>query len=59
MKGEYKQKALEHLNAIEKRTQTLSNMLEGKEPADQQRAITLSKEILRLVELNRNIVDIS
>lgn len=59
MKGEYKQKALEHLNAIEKRTQTLSNMLEGKEPADQQRAITISKEILRLVELNRNIVDIS
>jgi len=59
MKGEYKQKALEHLNAIEKRTQTLSNMLEGKEPADQQRAIKISKEILRLVELNRNIVDIS
>jgi hypothetical protein len=59
MKGEYKQKALEHLNAIEKRTQTLSNMLEGKEPADQKRAITISKEILRLVELNKNIVDIS
>lgn len=59
MKGEYKEKALEHLNAIEKRTNTIVNMLEGKEPADQQRAIKLAKEILRLSELNRNILDIS
>ena len=59
MKAEYREKALEQLNAIEKRAQTLSNMLEGKEPANQERAITLTKEILRLVELNRNIVDIS
>jgi len=59
MKPEYRERALEQLNGIEKRANTLVNMLEGKEPADQQRAITLSKEILRLVELNRNIVDIS
>lgn len=59
MKPEYREKALEQLNGIEKRANTLVNMLEGKEPANQQRAITLSKEILRLVELNRNIVDIS
>lgn len=59
MKPEYRERALEQLNGIEKRANTLVNMLEGKEPANQQRAITLSKEILRLVELNRNIVDIS
>jgi len=59
MKPEYREKALEQLNAIEKRANTLSNMLEGKEPADQQRAIKLAKEILRLSELNRNILDIS
>ena len=59
MKAEYKERALEQLNGIEKRANTLVNMLEGKEPANQQRAITITKEILRLVELNRNIVDIS
>lgn len=59
MKTEYKEKALNQLDGIEKRANTLINMLEGKEPADQKRAITLSKEILRLVELNKNIVDIS
>lgn len=59
MKAEYRERALEQLNGIEKRANTLVNMLEGKEPANQQRAITITKEILRLVELNRNIVDIS
>ena len=59
MKPEYRERALEQLNGIEKRANTLVNMLEGKEPADQKRAITLSKEILRLIELNRNIVEIS
>jgi len=59
MKPENRENALEQLNAIEKRANTLSNMLEGKEPADQQRAIKLAKEILRLSELNRNILDIS
>lgn len=59
MKPEYRERALEQLGGIEKRTNTLVNMLEGKEPANQQRAITLGKEILRLVELNRNILDIS
>ena len=59
MKAEYRERALDQLNGIEKRANTLVNMLEGKEPANQQRAITITKEILRLVELNRNIVDIS
>lgn len=59
MKTEYKEKVINQLDGIEKRANTLINMLEGKEPADQKRAITLSKEILRLVELNKNIVDIS
>ena len=59
MKPEYKEKALNQLDSIEKRANTLVNMLEGKEPADQKRAITLTKEIIRLVELNKNIVDIS
>lgn len=59
MKTEYKEKVINQLDGIEKRANTLVNMLEGKEPADQKRAITLSKEILRLVELNKNIVDIS
>jgi hypothetical protein len=59
MKAEYKERALSNLDSIEKRATTLSNMLEGKEPANQQRAITISKEILRLVELTKNIVDIS
>jgi hypothetical protein len=59
MKAEYKERALSNLDSIEKRATTLNNMLEGREPANQQRAITISKEILRLVELTKNIVDIS
>lgn len=59
MKAEYKERALEQLNGIEKRANTVLEMMEGKQPANQQNAIKLTKEILRLVELNKNIVDIS
>jgi hypothetical protein len=59
MKAEYKERALEQLGGIEKRANTVLEMMEGKQPANQQNAIKLTKEILRLVELNKNIVDIS
>jgi hypothetical protein len=59
MKAEYKERALEQLSGIEKRANTVLEMMEGKQPANQQNAIKLTKEILRLVELNKNIVDIS
>jgi hypothetical protein len=59
MKPEYKEKALDNLNGINNRIESVLKMLEGREPANQQRAIGLSKEIKRLIELTQNIVDIS
>lgn len=59
MKHEYKEKVLTHIESIEKRIIILNEMLEGKQPADQKRAIVLTKEINRLTELTRNIIDIS
>lgn len=59
MKFEYKEKALNHLEAIEKRAVVVEEMLEGKRPVSQDQAKKATQEILRLVELARNIVDIS
>jgi hypothetical protein len=59
MKPEYKEKALGNIEAIEKRIVVIREMMEGKQPANQQRAIILAKEIEKAVELTRNIVDIS
>jgi hypothetical protein len=59
MKPEYKEKALDNLNSIDSRIESILQMLEGKEPANQQRAISLSKEIKRLIERTQNIVEIS
>jgi hypothetical protein len=59
MKPEYKIRAQENLEAITKRATMISEMLEGKRPANPAEAIKLSKEIERLVELTTNIVDLS
>lgn len=58
MKPEYKIRAQENLEAIAKRASVISEMLEGKRPANPAEAIKLSKEIERLVELTTNIVDL-
>ena len=59
MKPEYKEKALDNLNSIRKRTTVIGEMLSGQRPANQEEAIKIVKEIERLVELSENIVDIS
>jgi protein subunit release factor A len=59
MKPEYKEKVVSHLDSIEKRVTVLNEMLEGKQPADQKRAIQITKELARLTELSKTIIDIS
>ena len=59
MKPEYKNRVQEHLEAISKRAKIISEMMEGKRPANPNEAIKLTKEIERLVELTTNIVDVS
>ena len=59
MKPEYKQRAQENLEAINKRAKVISEMLNGERPANQNEAIRLTKEIERLIELTTNIIDVS
>ena len=59
MKPEYKQKALSYMDGVENRTKTIQEMLEGKRPSSQADAIRLTKEIERLLEQARNIVELS
>lgn len=59
MKPEYKEKVVSHLDSMEKRITVLKEMLEGKQPADQKRAVHITNELLRLNELSKTIVDIS
>jgi len=59
MKHEYKEKVLSHLEGIEKRIKIMNEMLEGNQPSDKQRAITLTREMIRLTELSKDIIDIS
>lgn len=59
MKPEYKEKVVSHLDSTEKRITVLKEMLEGKQPADQKRAIQITNELLRLNELSKTIIDIS
>jgi len=59
MKPEYKQRAQENLEAINKRAKVIGEMLNGERPANQEEAIRLVKEIERLIELTTNIVDVS
>jgi len=59
MKSEYKSRAQENLEAIAKRAQVISEMLNGERPVNQEEAKRVAKEIERLVELTQNIVDLS
>jgi hypothetical protein len=59
MKPEYKMRAQEHLEAINKRNKVISEMLAGERPVNQAEAIKTTKEIEKLVELVTNIVDLS
>lgn len=59
MKHEYKEKVLSHLEGIKKRIKIMNEMLEGNQPSDKQRAITLTREMIRLTELSKDIIDIS
>lgn len=59
MKPEYKDRAIENLNAIEKRADIVQQMMENIRPANPAEALRLMKEIKRLVELTTNLVDVS
>jgi len=59
MKPEYKEKALSYMDGINNRTKTIQEMLEGKRPSNQSDAIRLTKEIERLLEQARNIIELS
>jgi hypothetical protein len=59
MKPEYKEKALSYMDGIQNRTKTIQEMLEGTRPSSQSDAIRLTKEIERLLEQARNIVELS
>jgi len=59
MKPEYKEKALSYMDGIQNRAKTIQEMLEGARPSNQSDAIRLTKEIERLLEQARNIVELS
>lgn len=59
MKPEYKERVTSNIEAITKRANIVLDMMEGRQPAEQDRAIKLMKEIKRLAELSNDIVDIS
>ena len=59
MKPEYKMRAQENLEAIEKRAKVIDEMLNGQRPVNEEEAKRVTKEIVRLVELTTNIVDLS
>ncbi len=59
MKPEYKMRAQENLEAIEKRATVIDEMLNGQRPVNEEEAKRVTKEIVRLVELTKNIVDLS
>lgn len=59
MKPEYKEKALENINGINNRIETIKGMMEGTQPANQQEAIRLAREIQKLLELTSNIVELA
>lgn len=59
MKPEYRERALENLNSITKRTQILTEVIEGKRNANDAELIHLIKEINRLVEMTTSVVELS
>lgn len=59
MKPEYKEKALSYMDGVQSRTKTIQEMLQGTRPSSQADAIRLTKEIERLLEQTRNIVELS
>lgn len=59
MKPAYKEKALNHFDGIENRLNTIQEMLEGKRPSNQSDAIKLANEIQYLLNLSKNIVELS
>jgi hypothetical protein len=59
MKPAYKEKALNHIEGIENRLNTIQEMLEGKRPSNQSDAIKLANEIQYLLNLSKNIVELS
>ena len=59
MKPAHKEKALNHIEGIESRLIKIQEMLEGKRPSNQSDAIKLGKEITYLLNLAKNIVELS
>lgn len=59
MKPAYQDKAISHIEGMESRITKLHEMLEGKRPSNQEDAVKLSKEIQYLLNLTKNIVELS
>jgi len=59
MKPEYKSRAQENLDAINKRSIVIGEMLSGVRPADTKEAIRMTVEIARLIEQTQSLIDIS
>jgi hypothetical protein len=59
MKPEYKYRTTELLNGVDSKISKILNMLEGKQPANTEDAISLCNQIKKTIETVNNIIDIS
>lgn len=59
MKPEYKYRTTELLNGVDSKISKILNMLEGKQPANTEDAISLCNQIKKTIETVTNIIDIS
>lgn len=59
MKAQHKENALNHLESIAKNNKVIKEMLNGGRPPNQNEAFKLNIEIDRLVEITKNLVELS
>ena len=59
MKPEHKQKLLSHLEGVENSSKMIQQMLDGTKPANQETALQLTRNIDRLLEMSRTIVELA
>lgn len=59
MKSQHKENALNHLESIAKHNKVIKEMLSGDRPPNQKEAFKLNNQIDRLVEITKNLIDLS
>jgi hypothetical protein len=59
MKEVYKEKVLSHFDGIDMRIGKLEDMLQGRYPSNHEDRIRLIREIHQLLELSKNLVEVS